>query len=325
MKSPENPTAHQQVEEHLEKLRPIPARNAQAAARAQANFLTEIDALEPSSPTPAGIKRWVREHLRAFPRPSFVTPLTAAVLALVFLLSSTVITANAAQDALPGDALYPVKNAFQEAQLIISLDNTRDFQLHLAFAGRAVEDINALVTAQRYDDLQNALDDFKSHITRATTIVDVLTSQNNASALELATQLRTSLDKFAGNLNQVLEGTETNQRTIERVIELLEIEPAEPVEDEFENEDEFDTEEEQTPNARAPEEDPDDDEQEPEDERAGEREDGEDPDEEIDELDEEDEGADYEEGVEDDENEEDEDEEEEDRDDEDDEEKDENK
>jgi hypothetical protein len=77
--------------------------------------------------------------------------LTVAVFVLVALFGGGFATASAAGNALPGDALYPVKVNLEQARLALTINRVRKAELHLEFAQRRMEEINALAALGRYE------------------------------------------------------------------------------------------------------------------------------------------------------------------------------
>jgi len=122
--------------------------------------------LAPPSPTAAVVRR-VRARVweglpraTAAPRGALRPAYALAVLALVVLGSVTGV-AFVAEAALPGDALYPVKRGLEQAQVALSSD---DAALAAAFADRRLEEIEALTSLERWDDVGAAVDSYEAII-----------------------------------------------------------------------------------------------------------------------------------------------------------------
>lgn len=76
----------------------------------------------------------------------------AAVLLVVIGLTQPVLVA-AAEDSLPGDALYPVKGALEGAQMALTRGKADQIELNLAFADRRESELQALVAQGRLSGL----------------------------------------------------------------------------------------------------------------------------------------------------------------------------
>jgi hypothetical protein len=73
-------------------------------------------------------------------------------------------TVYASTDALPGDALYPVKRAVEAVQLAMSLNDASDAMLHLAFAARRLDEAAALLEKDRPQDIGQALTGYEAQV-----------------------------------------------------------------------------------------------------------------------------------------------------------------
>jgi len=121
----------------LESLRTVPARDQRHVARRRQDYLDMIDQL-PSR----GWLHW----LRSAPRLAW---LAAAALLLVVLLGSTTVTALAAQSSLPGNFLYPLKAGLEDAQLAFTRDAADQFNLLQTFTARRFSEMDALLAANQ--------------------------------------------------------------------------------------------------------------------------------------------------------------------------------
>ncbi len=121
----------------LESLRTVPARDRHLVARRRQDYLDMVDQL-PSR----GWLRW----LRSAPRLAW---LAAAALLLVVLLGSTTVTALAAQSSLPGNFLYPLKAGLEDVQLAITRDAADQFNLLQTFTARRFSEMDALLAANQ--------------------------------------------------------------------------------------------------------------------------------------------------------------------------------
>ena len=69
-------------------------------------------------------------------------------------------TVYASVEALPGDVLYPVKTAIEDARLAVSLNDASDAELRLAFAARRLDEAAALLERNRPEDIEQALENY---------------------------------------------------------------------------------------------------------------------------------------------------------------------
>lgn len=113
-------------------LEPDPARRSATRARVLA-------AAAASPARPVGYRPWARLG-RA------LAPLAAAFLALALLLGASV---EASAHALPGDTLYPLKLAVERVRYAAALSQEDRAALHLEFAERRLEEVQALTDRGR--------------------------------------------------------------------------------------------------------------------------------------------------------------------------------
>jgi hypothetical protein len=87
--------------------------------------------------------------------------MASVILVIVLALSATGGgTAYAAQDSLPGDALYPVKLATEQVIMILPGDDVAKAERALSFAERRMGEIEALVEEGRSQDLALAVEKY---------------------------------------------------------------------------------------------------------------------------------------------------------------------
>ncbi len=153
----------------------------------------EVRALPPVSPTPAfrrsakqrlrarleprrrravtipGWPRWKGRSVATAKQATLRRPAMSWLLIITLIISiltgGGVVTASA--EALPGDALYPVKVSLEAAQLMLTFDQGNEVQLRLQFAERRLGEMRALVEQGRYDEIPQALAGFGTQVTEA--------------------------------------------------------------------------------------------------------------------------------------------------------------
>ena len=133
-----------------------------------------------------------------------VTTLTAILLALAVSFGGAGATVYAAQAALPGDVLYPVKIGLEDAQVALSANEATGARLSLDFAERRMEETMALIARGRYGDLPTAADRLESEAERVTEAFGPVAQVNPEYARTLLESLDTALARHAQVLSNLL-------------------------------------------------------------------------------------------------------------------------
>jgi hypothetical protein len=171
MATPKENKDHQVIE-MLDSLRETPPRDPRAAERGRANFLVQARSMQKAvSPNPfRRLNNWIATipliRYRKERSPMFAT-ITSIIIALAVVLGGGGITAFAAQDSLPNDALYPVKLYLEDARLSLTGDPDKQIGLLTAFANNRIDEITGLalqgeavpngVVTRLQNNLQNML------------------------------------------------------------------------------------------------------------------------------------------------------------------------
>jgi len=113
-----------------------------------------------------------------------------AAIALAMTLFGGGGLAYASQDALPGQALYPVKGLVEAARLGAIGDDAARAMLHLRFADRKMAEIQAVLANGQDVDVTAALESYSQHMSAVAARVQEETGQGGASQLEQAAQAR---------------------------------------------------------------------------------------------------------------------------------------
>jgi hypothetical protein len=182
----------------------------------------------------------LRELPTAAPRPEFVTSLRASLMAAadealvsldtrlalpvttrsrrdrrvalaagaVALVGATSSMAVAAQSALPGDALYPIKRVLESAETSMASDNSARADKVIDNATGRLDEVEALSlrdSAESQAALPNTLDDFVTQANQAGGLLlnEYAASGDVAHITELRTFISSSLDRLA-SLDAVL-------------------------------------------------------------------------------------------------------------------------
>jgi hypothetical protein len=111
----------------------------------------------------------VKRRTRWYLRPAYV--LASAALVVALLASGfSVVSASAA--SLPGDTLYGIKLAREEVALAFSLSAQGDQELLVRFAEERLEEVEALIEQNRFDDIPSALLGYESTLTELEGLTD---------------------------------------------------------------------------------------------------------------------------------------------------------
>jgi hypothetical protein len=199
----------------LRHLDETPKRDAEAARLARLRFLAELDAvpeLEPSTSTPSFFPNHFFEQLIRLFHPKETRMKTtsrsfifAAVAALVLFLSvGTGLTARAAQSALPGDALYPVKTTMERTQLSLAGDAAVRARLQLQFAERRLDEMDGLISEGRFGNIGAAAREFEAAIQSAMAEMDLIIQGEPEQAASLMVQVADALSRYAQAINAML-------------------------------------------------------------------------------------------------------------------------
>src|SRR4030065_287687 len=217
------------LQEKLELLRPTPPRDPQAVAHGRERFLSELDSMpEFKARTQfTWLTRWLKSNQisnKDYPmgnktkRLAF-SALMAAIVILVFLFGGVSATALAAQSALPGDALYPVKTGLEQTRVALARDAYSEAQLYLQFAQRRLDEINALIQEGRFDDIATAAQEFEAYTNKAIAALQVVMAGDPDRAAALSQQVSTALVRYAQALKGVwVSVPETVKPAVEKAI-----------------------------------------------------------------------------------------------------------
>ncbi len=126
----------------------------------------------------------------------------AAILILI-LFGGSAMTVFAAKSSLPGDALYAVKTAVEDARLTFSVDAAAQARLHMQFAQRRLDEISSLIAQNRLNGVGQAADLFAYHVKEARQNLQQVTAADPAKGQALEESLATSLKDNSTRLNDL--------------------------------------------------------------------------------------------------------------------------
>jgi hypothetical protein len=195
--------------EHAEELKPL--------LEAAVWFGGQAAALEPRAGFISASRKRVEQQVAALPAPStgnwlqtmlgglgsgwrIAVQAAIVVVMLVCLVVGSSGIAYASQNALPGDALYPVKLGLERVELLVTLDPQEDIRLHMQFSQLRLAEMQRLLALGRYEDLAIASANYQYHISQALRLLRTLAAQNPAQAQALALEVAVTLTAQANTL-----------------------------------------------------------------------------------------------------------------------------
>jgi len=200
------------LDELLDAMRRTPQRDPRTVESAKARYLVELGTLDlPENPTLGSrLVGWLRtvsepkEKQRMSSRRLVTSSVLGLSLVLVLLFGGAGATAYAAQNALPGDVLFPVKTGLEETRIRLSADAATQAELHLALAEKRLDEISRLVEDKRYDDIALATDEFELQIRQAIGAFQTAAGPDPKRAAALATRIAHALSRYATTLSSTL-------------------------------------------------------------------------------------------------------------------------
>lgn len=148
-----------QIRLYLDALRLAPPRDPRRAAQTRARFIAQAVSIQPA-PRHRG---WT---FILFGRERSMAQILVALLVVLASLGGFTGTLYAAQDDLPGQALYPLKTWSEDIQVALTADPTRQVERLMDLAQRRVEEIVALTQAGQTPP-EDVLQRMEQHIYRA--------------------------------------------------------------------------------------------------------------------------------------------------------------
>ena len=136
-------------------------------------------------------------HTKQLGLRSFALILVIATL----LLGGIGITGAAAQSAIPGDALYPVKTSIEQTRLSLAQDAGDRAQMKLRFAEVRLEEIAALIKEGRFREIREAVLAFESDIHSALLELETLSQIDPSRSARIALEITSALTRYAQALS----------------------------------------------------------------------------------------------------------------------------
>jgi hypothetical protein len=146
----------------------------------------------PAVPTGARIAGWWHSRPRMRWRVMPLSPVVRVAVGILLMVAAALTSMGgvvlAADEALPGDRLYPIKLAVEDTRLVI-LSDAGDAKLHLELAERRLAEIEALVDQGRYEETPATIGRYERHIAGATRAVNRIATYDSEAAGELVVLL----------------------------------------------------------------------------------------------------------------------------------------
>jgi hypothetical protein len=122
-------------------------------------------------------------------------------IALLFLFGGSALTVMAAQNALPGDRLYPVKTSLEQTRTSLSRDAGDRAELYIDFAGKRLQEIEQLIVEGRYRNITPTMLEFEIHVQNALLEIEALSARHPERAARLLQQTNLVLLDYASALS----------------------------------------------------------------------------------------------------------------------------
>ncbi len=129
------------------------------------------------------------------------SPVTAIlVLLLINLIVYVGFSSVLAQNATPGDWLYPLKTTMEELDLKTTRSDGGKAQLHLALAGKRVEEIRTQVERQEFQKIPETAATYETHVEGASGFLNSVFQRDLDQAKQLAQALNQNLSHHVETL-----------------------------------------------------------------------------------------------------------------------------
>lgn len=185
-----------------------------------------INQLQALKIKPQNAKSKPKRKRSLLPRPALAILSLALVL---MMLASGLGVASASADALPGDALYPVKRGVEELRLLLTIRPAKDAELLIAFTTERLQEVEDLLKSDPSQDLTSALQEYESMLSRLLETAQEETVLENSETIELINQgiyhhqevLQRVLEKAPASAHEGLENAIQNSNHGKSVIQTI--------------------------------------------------------------------------------------------------------
>jgi len=198
------------IVERLEEIKPVPARDPQAAARARAQFLNQaVSASEFQRQ-----KGW----RSIFRKEQFAMNTILSVMVIMGLLFGGVATVSATQDALPNEPLYSVKTWSEDVELQLQNDPEEKVNRLMELAQIRVQEMTQLVEAGQVPPDRVRLR-LEQHIQQA---LQICNTMDDATLERTLLRIRDQLRERDQDMDRLqLHATQDAQPVLERTRTML--------------------------------------------------------------------------------------------------------
>jgi hypothetical protein len=121
----------------------------------------------------------------------------------VILFGGIGLTGAAAQSAIPGDALYPVKTTIENTRLSLAQDAGDRAQMKLAFAELRLKEITSLIREGRYREIREVVLAFEANINAAIIELETVSAADPARAAGITQEVTFALTRYAQMLSEL--------------------------------------------------------------------------------------------------------------------------
>lgn len=175
---------------------------------------------------PSGLPRVRGQSSSQRPGLASWRPVAVGLTLVAALITSGFGIAQASEDALPGELLYPAKRGWEHLRLGFTVDPAAATDLRIQFASERLEEVQALVDTNRLDALEPVLADYQSEIAAALASARESGQASRLQGLERALQAHAeTLLRFAAGTSggelEAIEAAIEQTRHSQTVLEVL--------------------------------------------------------------------------------------------------------
>lgn len=200
------------IERLLDLLKTFPERDSAKVQLGRTKFIAELDRLFPvhsanghHAPRSAIVEPVRRRSptITLFNRRLSLAWAAAALLTLFFLVTTGVMTAQAAEGALPGDALYAVKTGLEQARLAVTTNPDKRLDLYLRYADRRLKEADELLEAGRFTDVARVVGELEANVRSADVTLQSVVRRDPSRGRDLKTDMVVRLSGFSVIVNSL--------------------------------------------------------------------------------------------------------------------------
>ena len=128
-----------------------------------------------------------------------------SLLLIAALLGGGAGTTYASQSSLPGDVLYPVKIATGKVQTVLTVDDTKEADLHLKFSEKRLGEVDKLAQKGRANPelVKEVIDNYKKELSEAKDILDKVSAVSPDQSIKIARSLDSATTRHKESLVKI--------------------------------------------------------------------------------------------------------------------------